>query len=82
MKLGIKRLSRDTVLFVAGLGGIGYETIFQHGDRPTLLILFGAMVGLPAFLRTDELRQGKPASSAAAPVVVAPVAQPEVGGDS
>lgn len=54
------RLSRDTILFVAGLAGIAYETLAQGGDRPTLLILFGAMVGLPAFLRQDERAQEPP----------------------
>lgn len=48
------RISRDTILFVVGLAGIGYETLAQGGDRPTLLILFGAMVGLPAFLSQDR----------------------------
>ena len=48
------RLSRDTILFVSGLLGIGYETIFQHAERPTLLILFGSMAGLPTFLHQDE----------------------------
>lgn len=52
-------LTRDLVLFVFGLGGIVYETIVDHTDRPTLLILFGAMVGLPAFLHTDERRNKK-----------------------
>jgi hypothetical protein len=50
------RLTRDTVLFLAGLAGIGWETIFEDVDRPVLLLLFGAMVGLPAFLRVDEAR--------------------------
>ena len=62
------RLSRDSVLFVVGLAGIGYETLVQGGDRPTLLVLFGAMVGLPAFLRTDEKKKDdveKPASKGA-----------------
>lgn len=54
------RLSRDTILFVAGLAGIAYETLAQGGDRPTLLILFGAMVGLPAFLRQDERAKEPP----------------------
>ena len=48
------RIGRDTVLFLAGLVGIAEETLAQHAERPTLLILFGAMVGLPAFLRADE----------------------------
>jgi hypothetical protein len=51
---------RTTVLFVAGLAGIGYETVVQSGERPTLLILFAAMVGLPAFLSADERRKNHP----------------------
>lgn len=51
------RISRDTVLFVVGLAGIAYETLFMNAERPTLLILFGAMVGLPAFLKSDERRR-------------------------
>lgn len=53
----LPRMARDTILFVVGLAGIAYVTLTNGGDRPTLLILFGAMVGLPAFLRSDEARQ-------------------------
>ena len=49
-------IGRDTVLFAVGLFGILHETLFVKVQRPELLILFGAMVGLPAFLRSDELR--------------------------
>lgn len=49
---------RDVVLFIVGLAGIIYVTLTDGGDRPTLLVLFGAMIGLPAFLRTDEARNG------------------------
>lgn len=49
-----KRLTRDGFLFVFGLGGIAYETIFVHADRPSLLFVFGACIGLPAFLHSDE----------------------------
>lgn len=45
---------RDVVLFLAGLGGVAHETVLAHADRPTLLILFAAMMGLPAFLRPDK----------------------------
>lgn len=55
-------LTRDLVLFVAGLLGIGYETVFEHFDRPTLLIIFGSMSGLPLFLRVDEGTFKKPKS--------------------
>jgi hypothetical protein len=48
---------RSAALFFGGLAGIAYETLAQNGERPTLLILFAAMVGLPAFLRIDESRR-------------------------
>jgi hypothetical protein len=50
------RLTRDLTIFLVGLGGIVHEAFFTHEDRPTLLILFAAMIGLPAFLRLDEKR--------------------------
>lgn len=50
---------RDVVLFVFGLLGIAYETIVESVDRPTLLVLFGACLGLPAFLHRDELQNKK-----------------------
>lgn len=58
-------VTRDAVLFAAGLAGVFYETVFDKTDRPTLLLLFGAMMGLPAFLRTDE--QTKDSSSNSKP---------------
>ncbi len=48
---------RDVVLFVVGLAGIVYVTVTDGGDRPTLLILFGGMIGLPAFLAVDERKK-------------------------
>lgn len=30
------------------------ETVLNTTERPTLLILFAAMMGLPAFLRNDN----------------------------
>jgi hypothetical protein len=53
------KLTRDGVIFIFGLGGIIHETLFSHSERPTLLLLFGAMIGLPAFLRLDEKKNGK-----------------------
>lgn len=53
------RITRDGVLFVSGLFGIAYETVIARTDRPTLLLLFGAMIGLPAFLNKDERSQEK-----------------------
>lgn len=49
---------RDVVLFFAGLGGVAYEAGFQAAERPTLLLLYAAMMGLPAFLRQDERKNG------------------------
>lgn len=48
------RLSRDTILFVTGLAGIVYETVGSGTEKPTLIIAFAAMLGLPLFIRKDE----------------------------
>ena len=53
------RFTRDGVLFVIGVLGIAHETLVADIERPTLLILFAGMVGLPAFLHKDELAQKK-----------------------
>lgn len=51
-------ITRDTVLFVFGLGGIVHEAYIRSGDtRPEFLMLFAAMVGLPVALRRDEGRR-------------------------
>ena len=47
-------VTRDGALFLAGLAGVAHETLFADTERPTLLILFAGMMGLPAFLRKDE----------------------------
>jgi hypothetical protein len=52
------RISRDSVLFAGGLLGVLHETVLSKADRPTLLLLFAAMMGLPAFLRADEKKKG------------------------
>jgi hypothetical protein len=55
------RLSRDSILFVFGLGGIIHETLLQAGpERPSLLVLFAACIGLPAFLTRDEHKRIEP----------------------
>lgn len=53
------RITRDGVLFVIGVLGIAHETLVSNAERPTLLILFAGMVGLPAFLHKDEKQQNK-----------------------
>jgi hypothetical protein len=45
---------RSVILFLGGLAGIFHETVMVKSERPTLLILFAAMVGLPAFLQKDS----------------------------
>ena len=51
------KVLRSVALFTVGIGGVIYEIVVDHTERPTLLILLGAMVGLPAFLKTDEKRR-------------------------
>jgi hypothetical protein len=52
---------RDTVLFLTGISLIIYEAVIRSGpERPSLLILYGGMVGLPAILRVDEKRSSTP----------------------
>lgn len=56
------RVSRDTVLFVAGLSGIGYQQYTGSVSIP-LLVLYGVMLGLPgvqALLGLMPGRQGEP----------------------
>ena len=51
-------ITRDTVLFIVGLGGIVHEAFIRTGaTRPEFLMLFAAMVGLPVALRRDEGRR-------------------------
>jgi hypothetical protein len=45
---------RDIILFFGGVAGVAHETLAAAPERPTLLILFAAMMGLPAFLRQDD----------------------------
>lgn len=47
---------RSAVLFAGGMAGVAYVTLLDNTDRPTLLILFAAMLGLPLFLHSDERR--------------------------
>jgi hypothetical protein len=52
-----QKITRDTVLFSAGLLGIAHETLVAEAERPSLLFLFAGMMGLPVFLRKDENKQ-------------------------
>jgi hypothetical protein len=46
------------ILFFAGLAGVFNEAIVQREADPQLLLLYGAMLGLPAILRSDERKNG------------------------
>lgn len=52
------RVTRDTALFLTGLGLVIREAVFENADRPYLLMIFAGMMGLPVFLRRDE-KNGK-----------------------
>lgn len=45
---------RDWLLFLGGMSGTGYETIAEHIDRPWLLGVFVAMMGLPHAFRVGR----------------------------
>lgn len=46
--------ARTWILFLGGLAGVAFETIVAQIDRPTLLVVFASMMGLPLFLKRDE----------------------------
>lgn len=50
---------RDFLLFLGGFLGVIHETVLATAERPTLLLLFAAMMGLPAFLRQDDGKGAK-----------------------
>lgn len=55
------KFTRDRMITGVALGGVIYETVIEHADRLPLLALYGSMLGLPLFLRSDE--RNKPPSS-------------------
>lgn len=61
------KVARTTILFTAGLSGIAFETLAQDGERPTFLLLFAAMIGLPTALALDERRKDTPPPPVPAP---------------
>lgn len=53
-------LLRDVAIVVTALVLIIWEAVFRNGpERPTLLLLYTGMLGLPAFLRADSRLNGK-----------------------
>lgn len=61
MKINVPKVGRDSILFAVGLAGIFHETVISETERSALLVLFATMVGLPAFLRSDEKPADPPA---------------------
>ena len=58
---------RDAILFLAGLAGVIHETIYVVEPREPLLILFAAMMGLPAFLRWEDAEDKRKKRNGEAP---------------
>lgn len=64
-----RRLQRDTVLFTVGLGLTIHEGAIRSGpERPSLLVLYGAMMSLPAYLQADAKRRERKADTGEIPV--------------
>lgn len=51
------RWSRDGFLFLLGVTIIVNEALIQPSPDPTLILLGGSLVGLPAFLSKDEAKK-------------------------
>jgi len=49
---------RTLTLFFAGLGGVLYEMLFEDPADPGLLVIFGAMMGIPIFLNKNGRNGG------------------------
>ena len=49
---------RDIIIFLIGTVGIIHEEFFSDKDRPTLILLYGAMLGVTTWLRLDERKNG------------------------
>jgi hypothetical protein len=44
---------------ITGIAIAVYETVFENVDRPTLLLLAAAMIGLPSLISLDRDRGDK-----------------------
>lgn len=53
----IVKVVRDFVIFVLGAYAFIYELLRAGSERPQILIMSAAMMGLPWIIRTDEKRQ-------------------------
>lgn len=54
---GFGPIFRNVVIPICGLLGILHETLISGLERPSLLVLFAAMIGLPAFTSADQKRR-------------------------
>lgn len=56
MRVPKLKLSRDTILFTIGTGGIVFETMLGIISRadPTLVVVFAGLLTAPIVIRTDE----------------------------
>lgn len=62
------RSVRDVLTFGLGAAGIAYEVLGEGPERPTLLIVFAGLLGLPLVFREqdkahDEREQDKPGTT-------------------
>jgi len=65
MARGISGMAvREWVLFLVGIGIIGFEVLIQTEPRFIVLALAGGMIGLPGFLYTDRKLSGSGANTA------------------
>lgn len=48
------RSVRDVLTFGLGAAGIGYEVLGEGPERPTLLIVFAGLLGLPLVFREQD----------------------------
>lgn len=51
---------RDWISFASGLAGVAHETLLRDIDRPALLLVFAALMGLPFALGADRSTPPKP----------------------
>lgn len=57
---GLSQRVRDVVFLILGGGGVAYETLSPNEPRLPLLFIYGALLGLPAFLGLDRFFGPKP----------------------
>lgn len=59
MSLVSKWLTRDNLTYLIGAAGLLWETVVEEGERPTLVLVFGALLGLPVWAAVDRAAQQK-----------------------